>query len=320
MSMSAETTDITDSQLHDRLAEVRAALADDWTGGLDYDALSVEEDHLTEEIDRRKKANAKQAAKAEPSPEPSTISAQIAALRTQLAEAETQLDGMKRTPTSALAPPPLTLARDGEGNPLPVAEASVMASHERADAFVRVEAIKQSIADLERRLPFEAIAQDELVFLVEDLQIERENHRLEAQRAQQENRPAAQRRAERLASDVADKLMPALVERDTRVRETNLQSGLERAAIQRAKSMRHRRLAEWRSREAELNERFGGVKAKDYPNFDWKELVEAQNQVELLEKLIASDAPPAPAEIAAVADSVRSSVTVVAPSIADGVW
>jgi len=289
---------------------------DDWG-----DSYSDEmEERIRAEAVKELAAKEKAAAKAKAEPEPSSIAGKIATLQEQLAEAEEALGGIERKPARPGAPPELTVIRDVEGVPAAAAEPSVLANAERADAFMRAESLRRSIADLERRLPYEAIADTDLIATVEDLEIERENHRLEATKAAEEGRYAAERKANRLMQEATDKLFPMAVERDTRKRDASMQAGLEQLALKRAKSLRHQRLQEWKAREAELDQRYGGIKAREYPNQDWRELVEAQGQVEHLEGLIAKDAPISPEEIAAAKESVQSSVTVVAPNIADGSW
>ncbi|HJR96775.1 MAG TPA: hypothetical protein VJ979_02580 [Actinomycetota bacterium] len=269
---------------------------------------------------RRADAERKAQAQAEAEAKAKTIAGKIETLQAQLAQAEASLAGIERKPARPGAPPELTVVRDGEGNPVGAAEASVVANAERADAWMKAQQLREQIADLEKRQAYESIADTDLIATVEDLEIERESYRIEARKAAEEGRYAAERKAKRLMQEASDKFFPMAAERDTRKRDANMQASLEQLALKRAKSLRHQRLQEWKAREAELDQRFGGVKAKDYPNFDFIDLVEAQNQVELLQGLIAKDAPISKEEIAAAQESVRSSVTVQAPNIAEGTW
>jgi hypothetical protein len=321
-----DTTDIVDikdqtpSELNDRLAEVRGLLADEDAWDIDYDGLSTEEDALVAEIEKRKRAKAKQQAKPEPVA-PTTISGRIKVLEAELAEATEALDGMARE-TNAPGAPPLTVVRDEEGNPVGAAEAtSVVASASRAEAFQRVTRLREELAEAQRRLPFEGLTDRQVLEASEDAAIRREDLRRELQAAQAEGRHAAARKAERLLGELEDTVFPLFAEDQLRKAEAGQERMLEAMTNARALKLREQRVREWEAEYAQRQKLMdmavrGEASAE---NMNASRLTEAAEMVKKWKALLEGGTPPAQWEIDAARETVEANPAVrsLGPNVAE---
>jgi len=171
--------------------------------------------------------------------------------------------------------------------------------HQKALKFSEVETLKQELGLLEARLPFVDLGDEQVSVNLEDVQITMESLKAELKQHEEERRPAAARKAQRLLDEATAQHADLFRENAIRHQAQVRASVLEQMSARKALAARTSALESWRVRLAELEADMNrDIRQGESEHFNVAPLREATEAISALEKAIASNRPPGEDELA----------------------